>query len=375
MSPAQAALAQLRAALRERFLEREVVIDGLLVALLARQHVLLFGPPGTAKSSLVKTLAEHLEGGRSFEWLLTKFTTPEELFGPVSLPALSEGRYERVLDGKLPEAELVFLDEVFKANAAILNALLTVMNERRFHQGRAAIQLPLETLIGASNELPEDEGLSAVYDRFLLRFRVDYLQGAAEFERLLSLPEAAPPGLQLSRAALQELQAEVARVDFGDARVRDLAELRAGLNKRGVVASDRRYRQCVPLLKARALLSGRAEVGLEDLSLLQHVLWSDPEDAPKVEEALAELAGGFDREAERLFSLGREVDAYARRGWTDPAQAARAVLEAHTKLAELRERLSELREAAVSRGRPLGRLDGIGTALEGLQRRLLREQN
>lgn len=368
-------LDRLRSALKARFLEREAVIDGLLVALLSRQHVLLLGPPGTAKSMLVKTLTAHLEGARCFEWLLTKFTTPEELFGPVSLPALSEGRYERVLDGKLPEAQLVFLDEVFKGNGAILNALLSVMNERRFHQGRAAIELPLQTLIGASNELPEDEALGAMYDRFLLRYRVGYLEKAADFEQLLTLPEATPPEHQLDETALLQLQAQAAQVGFSAARVRDLAELRASLNKRGVVASDRRYRQSVALLKAHAFLAGRKEVGLADFSLLQNVLWSDPEDEEQVSEALIELSGGFDREAERLLATAREVDAYARRGWMDPGQGARAVLEAHTKLSELGRRLTELRVAADARGRALGRLDGIQTELERLQRQLLREQN
>ena len=154
----------LRSALRARFVERDRVVDGLLIALLARQHVLLLGPPGTAKSLLARTLCESLEGARFFEWLLTKFSTPEELFGPVSLQALEAGRYERITDGKIPEAHVAFLDEVFKSNSAILNALLTLMNERMYHEGSAARPVPLQTLVAASNELPDEAYRSL--DRF-----------------------------------------------------------------------------------------------------------------------------------------------------------------------------------------------------------------
>src|SRR3990172_9223884 len=162
----------IRDELAQTFLERSEVIDGALAALLAGQHVLLIGPPGTAK------------------WLLTKFTTPEELFGAVSLRALENDEYRRVTTHKLPEAHIAFLDEVFKANSSILNSILTLMNERRFHNGRDPIDVPLITLFGASNELPEEDELQALYDRFLLRFVVGYVKEDFRFLRML---EAAPP--------------------------------------------------------------------------------------------------------------------------------------------------------------------------------------
>src|SRR5947207_7076039 len=168
MTP-QDKLRKIREELQQLFLERAELIDGALAALLAAQHILIIGPPGTAKSMLADELCRRITGATYFQWLLTKFTTPEELFGAVSLRALEADDYRRVTTHKLPEAHIAFLDEVFKANSSILNSILTIMNERRFHNGREVADTPLITLFGASNELPEEDELQALYDRFLLR--------------------------------------------------------------------------------------------------------------------------------------------------------------------------------------------------------------
>src|SRR5512139_1004970 len=139
-------LRRLREELTQTFLERAEVIDGALAALLAGQHVLLIGPPGTAKSMLADELCRRLSGAGYFQWLLTKFSTPEELFGAVSLSALERDEYRRVTTAKLPEAHIAFLDEVFKASSSILNAILTLLNERRFHNGREVQSVPLITV-------------------------------------------------------------------------------------------------------------------------------------------------------------------------------------------------------------------------------------
>ena len=175
MSPTPS-LANLQKELSARFFERDAVIEGLLCAMIAGQHVLLVGPPGTGKSELAHELCKRVTGARYFQWLLTRFTTPEELFGPVSLKALEHDRYTRVTDGKLPTAHVAFLDEVFKASSAILNTLLSVMNERVFHDGEKPVNVPLLSMVGATNELPEEDELLALSDRFLLRYEVDYLK-------------------------------------------------------------------------------------------------------------------------------------------------------------------------------------------------------
>src|SRR5690349_21877038 len=208
---------QFRQELNARFPERRDVIDGALCAVLAGEHVLLLGPPGTAKSALVRALAQAF-GGRYFERLLTKFSTPEELFGPISLKALEQDRYARVVSDKLPEAHFAFVDEVFKANSAILNSLLTAMNERLFHNDGAPLAMPLVSLFGASNELPDGKELEALFDRFLLRFDVQYLRRAACFRSVVTGPEPVA-GVLFPFQTLLDAQAAAVSVTLTDATV------------------------------------------------------------------------------------------------------------------------------------------------------------
>src|SRR5437870_10813608 len=178
-------LKKIRDELRQTFLKRADLIDGALAALLSSNHVLVIGPPGTAKSMLADELCRRIEGADYFQWLLTRFTTPEDIFGAVSLKALEQDDYRRVTSHKLPEAHIAFLDEIFKSNSSILNALLTIINERLFHNGRERLRVPLITMFGASNELPDEEELTALYDRFMLRFTVDYVVEEFRFLKML----------------------------------------------------------------------------------------------------------------------------------------------------------------------------------------------
>src|SRR5687768_3657491 len=160
--------------LKRRFVGRDEVVDLIALAVVAGEHLFLFGPPGTAKSALIRAFATAVRG-HYFEYLLTRFSEPNEVFGPIDLAKLREGTVATVTSGMLPEAEFVFLDELFNANSAILNNLLTVLNERLYRRGREVIRLPLLSLFSASNHLPEDDALAALFDRFLLRCRVDTL--------------------------------------------------------------------------------------------------------------------------------------------------------------------------------------------------------
>src|SRR5438552_6711972 len=176
--------------LKRRFVGRDVVVDLIALAVTAGEHLFLHGPPGTAKSLLVRRFATAVRG-RYFEYLLTRFSEPNELFGPVDLARLREGTVATVTTGMLPEAEFAFLDELFNANSAILNNLLTVLNERTYRRGAEIHRLPLLSLFSASNHLPEDEALKALFDRFLLRCHVD------------NLPRDAMPRLLLAGWALE----------------------------------------------------------------------------------------------------------------------------------------------------------------------------
>src|SRR4051812_32156515 len=155
-------------ALDERYLDKAEIVRMLLVTHVAGEHMLIVGPPGTAKSALVRQLARLIDA-RYFEYLLTRFSEPNEIFGPVDIKAFREGSFVRRVDAMLPQAEIVFLDEIFKSNSAILNSLLSILNGRRFFTGSASIKVPLCSLYGATNEVPNDDALGAIFDRFLVR--------------------------------------------------------------------------------------------------------------------------------------------------------------------------------------------------------------
>ncbi len=266
-------------------LERDTAVHLALLAALAGEHVLLIGPPGTAKSALARRLHAAFDAGPYFERLLTRFSTPEELFGPLSLKALEHDRYERLVDGFLPTAGIAFLDEVFKANSAILNALLTLLNEREFDNGTQRLRAPLVAVVAASNEVPADEALQAFYDRFLVRVPVSPV-GESSFQALLSLsdPEA-PRVLQpLTTAACQALAAAAQQVALGDDFVAGCAALRQWLEKRKAPLSDRRWRRFVGLARTAAASENRPTLDVLDLWLVPYVASSKPDDAPALQQ-------------------------------------------------------------------------------------------
>ena len=258
--------------LERNLLERDVPVRLLLLAALAGEHVLLVGPPGTAKSELARRLHGAFVDAPYFERLLTRFSVPEELFGPLSLKALEQDRYERLIDGFLPTAQVAFLDEVFKANSAILNALLTLLNEREFDNGAGRTKVPLVTVVGATNDVPDDESLLAFYDRFLLRVPVQPVADAS-FVALLALPaQASVQRPRLRAAELQPLRLRAQQVILPTAITNWLVQARAWCAQQQVMVSDRRWRKLVGLLQVQAVSRGAEQVGAWDLWLLPYAL-------------------------------------------------------------------------------------------------------
>jgi MoxR-like ATPase len=335
-------LRALRRELKGLFVERDEFVDGALAALLARQHVLLIGPPGSGKSTIVHALCERIPGASYFHWLLTKFTTPEELFGPVSLQGLEEDRYYRVTHGKLPCAHIAFLDEIFKANSAILNALLSLINERVYHNDSTPTQVPLNTLFGASNATPESRDLDCLFDRFLFRYQVDYIADGDGFRSMLTAPENDPRSATLSFADLERAQAETARVKVGEDTIGWLGEIRMRIRSRGMVVSDRRFRASLSGLRAHAYLGGRGRVERRDLRLLADMLWSLPEERSPIEEIVTAVAAPNLHAALQIIRQADDVRAKALQTWFNPDEEAAAIVEAHTKLLRLTRRLDDV---------------------------------
>lgn len=284
--------------LNSLFVEREAIVSGMICAGIAGEHVLLLGAPGTAKSALTRAFSQAFDGATYFEWLLSKYTVPEELFGPLDLQALKSGTYSRVTKGKLPEAHVAFLDEIFKSNSGVLNALLTAINERVFHDGVGARQIPLRIMVGASNELPDGAELAALYDRFLVRYWVD---GIKDHGKLLSMLLAAPGKLSalMNLGDWDQAHLETQDVKFDARAGNELLKLRTKLMDAGIIASDRRWKRAVGLLRANAWLSGDGEVTVDHFDILGDVLWSDPATRSKLVDVLTASSGSALSQARR----------------------------------------------------------------------------
>ncbi|MCB9701663.1 MAG: AAA family ATPase [Myxococcales bacterium] len=283
--------------LEQLFLGKEEIIRLLFVSAIAGEHLVMVGPPGTAKSALVRAFASVVDG-RYFDYLLTRFTEPNEIFGPVDIQAFRQGAYRRRIDDMLPEAEVVFLDEIFKANSAILNSLLTLLNARRYTHGTTTVNVPLISLFAASNEVPTDEALSALFDRFLLRVRCDYLD-SYHFRGLLQkgidietrqMAEAGreKPARKVTSArellALQQRFGEFMR--FSEDFLATFKGLVFQIRSEGIGLSDRRVVKLLKIFAASAIFDGRREVNDADFFVLRHV-WNTPEQ----EELLQEIVG------------------------------------------------------------------------------------
>ena len=279
---------------------KEKVMKLGLLSILSGENMILVGPPGTAKSEISRRLREILADSGSetyFEYLFTKFTTPEEIFGPLSIKQLQNDKFERNTEGYMPSSRIVFLDEIFKANSSILNTLLTILNERVFHNGLKREKTPLISLIGASNELPfENDELTALYDRFLIRAIVGYVSDD-EIEMLLDIKETdmeIPAEIKFTESDLNEIRNESEKVRVTSGIKRTVMQIRQDYNKifaedNHEIISDRKLVKMVKLLKISAYLNGRDKVDFSDLMLLTNCLWNNPENIEKVTKLVLEV--------------------------------------------------------------------------------------
>lgn len=308
---ASAAFQDVARQMGSQFLDKQEIIRLMVVSAIAGEHMVIVGPPGTAKSAMIDMFARLIDA-QYFEYLLTRFTEPNELFGPVDIAAFREGRYTRRIEGMLPTAEVVFLDEIFKSNSAILNSLLHLINERKFQNGPEVLQVPLISLYAASNEVPNDDNLAAMFDRFLIRVLSDNLD-SYHFHELMkkgvALEVRKMTGRQsemrpvFSARDLRLIQSNFDKfMVFPDEFLAKYKSLVFQIRSEGISVSDRRAVKLLKLFAASAVFDGRTRVHDGDFFVLRHI-WNNLDQVELLAEIVNPVVDGYYREhpAERRF--------------------------------------------------------------------------
>jgi len=357
-------------------LEREAEVHSSLLAIIAKRHLFMFGAPGIAKSLLVDQLCSHITESVQFKWLLTKHSVPEEIYGGPDLLTLKDtGIYRRVTDGKLPQAHFAFLDEIFKANSAILNSLLKILNENEFDNPGDDPHVPLISTFAASNELPTNSELNALADRLHLWHYVQPIQDTSNFVRMLQSSETEPQTF-LSLDQIRQAQEESSHVKVGDDIYAALVELAARLREEEIVVSDRRFKQAISVIKAEAWLAGRDIAEVADTKPLQHMMWRDISHIPTVRTAVYDLADPIERDVLNLRDEWNAAYTAYRDTMSDQFASGRKAdhtLEIFKKFKACKKELISLRKQCEDSKRECKALDDFTTHLKEIGPALLEE--
>jgi len=359
---------QVEEELNDLFQERRTAIRGIILATLSRTNILFLGSAGTAKSALTNQWNARISGGRYFSWLLTKFSSPEEILGPPSLTGLKEGKYLRVTKNKLPESTTAFLDEIFKANSSILNSLLTVLNERVFYNDGQPFPLDdLVTIAGASNEIPDsDDGLDAFFDRFLLKYYLKPIQEAAHFRKmLLSTSMEAPPKFTVTIEEILEAQKSVTEVKIPEVVINMVIKLRDKLRQDGVSVTDRTFKVALRVLKAETWLNGRTEATTEDMEVFKHICWYKPDQEKTVHSIILQL---ISPEKNKIMTLYEECQETAKSVFKakEAGKKQNALVEANKKIKDARVQIGKLKNDMEAKKQDTKEVEKMDSELEKL---------
>lgn len=361
--------------LSRTFLERRRIIQAAVLALLSKEHMFIVGPPGTAKSALIRSICGLFDGAEYFEAILSKTRPAESVLGPYDIPALRDhGHLHRKFNGFLPTANLSMLDEMGKMSPTLGHDLLAVVLERVLHQvngGRSYIDVPLYTVFGGSNELPtnESDDAAALWDRMLVREVVDYLQESSNFAAMLT-GKVQPPTTVIPWADMAHVIDDVVPdIRIPSDVVETVLQLREALLQEDIVVSDRRWKASMKLLQSSAFMNGRSEASVDDIQVLRHSLWDMPNQISKVERLSLSVSNPIAEKALGLLEKAEEIAGEIRdsKGLAADKTAAKAT-ELSGRLKNISEDLGKVRQEALASGASVTKLDEVSDRLNAIKR-------
>lgn len=370
------ALQAMQAELGAEFFERGAVIEGLLLAVLAKEHAFILGPPGTAKSALTRAFFARFTGAEYFEAILSKTRPAEAILGPYDIPELRDkGHLYRKINGFLPTCNFAMLDEVGKMSPTLGHDLLAVILERRLHQvngGRSWYDVPLYSFIGGSNELPTEESddAAALWDRLLVRLVVDYVNDTSAWVSLIagSGSTTTPTTVDFPSLAYV-IDVEVPQVVIPHDVLDTLVQLRELMRAEEISPSDRRWKQCMKLLRASAWLDGRTEATTDDIAVLRHALWENPVQIDKVERMTLQVSNPF---AEQVLTfrekLGEIVKEAAEGKDLSNEKRAGLGVSLNRNIKQLIKEASDAKQVAIAQGASVAKFDELLTSINVVRR-------
>lgn len=359
LKTAQDKMANIANELNNLFVEREQLITLMQLSICTGSNLLMLGPPGSAKTALAQELCSRIDNANYFQWMLNKTSDPSEILGSFSVKEMENDKFVRVIKGKLPEAHIGFIDEVFKSNAPTLNALLTIMNEHTFYNDGIANKVPLISMFGASNEGPEDDSLNALYDRFIFRINVQYVHDAANKRRMynnyVNKRSGALKSSNMTKITLNEiyaLQRATEKVNVSKDVVNKFIKLISMLENKAIHASDRRQNECFKIMQGNAILQGRDEVILEDFKPLVYILWEKEDDISVISDLIEKIINPYDdkiKEIKNQFeTIRNDVDKI-----TDPQEKIKRSIEAKATIEKLTAKANALINSMMKNNKPV----------------------
>lgn len=366
--------------LNNEFVERSELVKIMILAIVTNSNLLMLGPPGTAKTKISLALCNRIDNSKFFQWLLNKSSDPAELLGSFSIKGMENDQFKRITNGKLPEANIAFIDEVYKCNSPTLNALLSIMNEHVFYNDGKAVPVPLISMFAASNEPPEDESLLAMHDRFLFRTEVEYVHDASNKKRMFNNYICERAGAinsanntTITIDELNVLQEQTKRILVSKDIINKFISLMNGLHKNATISvSDRRANECIKVLQGSALIHGRKNVVLDDFNALKYVLWEKKEDVDLIAAEIAKITNPFDenfQKFKRQYTEIREKFDSA----TDPKNRNQLFYQYQNSLNSLTNRFNKLINDATQNGKDVSEYIAIRDEITNFSSELVNE--